>query len=240
MNEWRESISWPPAGSDEQVLYLHADGTASSEASTTEAALEYEYDPARPVLSMLMPHNREPLEWAPRPGVLIDGREDVLRYRTAPVKMPLSIAGPVHVVLFASTTGQDTDFVASLGYVRADGSTTIVADGIVRAAMRSSLEEVSLLEPGEIYELEIEVNDIALELAPGEALEVAISSSLAPNYHPNPNTGLGYAGDAPPVVVQQTVFHGGKSSSRLVLHVARRRRGQPGGPLRQRGPAYER
>jgi uncharacterized protein len=166
-----------------------------------------------------MPHNRDRLEWAPRPGVLIDGREDVLRYQTAAVTEPLSIAGPVHAVLFASTTGPDTDFVVSLGYVRADGSTTIVADGIVRAAMRSGLEEVTLLEPGEIYELEIEVNAIALELAPGEALEIAISSSLAPNYHPNPNTGLGYAGDAPPVVVRQTVFHGGHLPSRLVLCV---------------------
>jgi uncharacterized protein len=171
------------------------------------------------VLSMPMLHNRDRLEWAPRPGVLIDGRQDVLRYRTAPVQAPLAIAGPVQAVLFASTTGLDTDFVVSLGYVRADGTTTIVADGIVRAAMRSGLEEVTLLEPGEIYELDIEVNDIALELAPGEALEVAISSSLAPNYHPNPNTGLGYAGDAPPVVVRQTVFHGGHRPSRVVLRV---------------------
>jgi uncharacterized protein len=218
-NKWRESGSWPPAGSQEHVLYLHADETASTQAAGAEATREYEYDPARPVPSMLMLHNRDRLEWAPRPGILIDGRADVLRYRTAPARVPLSIAGPVHAVLFASTTGPDTDFVVSLGYVRADGSTTIVADGIVRAAMRSSLEEVSLLDPGEIYELEIEVSDIALGLAPGEALEVAVSSSLAPNYHPNPNTGLGYAGDAPPVVVRQTVFHGGPHSSRLVLRV---------------------
>ena len=235
VSEWRESSSWPPAGSKEHVLYLHADGTASTQPSATEAVREYDYDPARPVLSMLMPHNRDRLEWAPRPAVLIDRRADVLRYRTAPVTAPLSIAGPVHAVLFASTTGQDTDFVASLGYVRADGTTTIIADGIVRAAMRSGLEEVALLEPGQIYELEIEVNDIALELAPGEALDVAISSSLAPNYHPNPNTGLGYAGDAPPVVVRQTVFHGGHHPSRLVLHVVP----AGGGATRAAGQASE-
>jgi len=218
-NQWRESGSWPPAESQEHVLYLHADGTASTEPPATGAVRDYEYDPARPVLSMLMPHNRDRLEWAPRPAVLIDGRADVLRYQTAPVTAPLSIAGPVRAVLFASTTGPDTDFVVSLGYIRSDGSTTILADGIVRAAMRSSLEEVTLLEPGEICQLDIEVNDIALELAPGEALEIAISSSLAPNYHPNPNTGLGYASDAPPVVVRQTIYHGGHHPSRLVLRV---------------------
>ncbi len=227
VNEWRDSSGWPPPGSNEHVLYLHADGTARTQSAAVGAAREYEYDPARPVLSMLTLHNRDRLEWAPRPGVLIEGRSDVLRYRTAPVTEPLSIAGPVRAVLFASTTGVDTDFVVSLGYVRADGSITIVADGIVRAAMRSSLEEVTLLSPGEVYELDIEVNDIALELAPGEALEVAVSSSLAPNYHPNPNTGLGYAGDAPPIVVRQAVLHGGQHPSRLVLRVVP---AGPGGP----------
>jgi uncharacterized protein len=219
VNQWRESSSWPPARSKEHVLYLHADGSASTQPPSAQAAREYDYDPDRPVLSMLMPHNRDRLEWAPRPAVLIDGREDVLRYRTAQVPSSLAIAGPVHAVLYASTTGPDTDFVVSLGYVRTDGSTTIIADGILRAAMRSSLEEVSLLEPGEICELDIEVNDIALELAAGEALEIAVSSSLAPNYHPNPNNGLGYAGDAAPVIVRQTVFHGGQYPSRLVLRV---------------------
>jgi len=226
-NEWRQSASWPPAGSEEHVLYLHADGIASTEPSAIEAAREYDYDPARPVLSMPMLHNRDRLEWSPRPAVLIDGREDVLRYRTAPLPSPLPIAGPVHAVLYVSTTGADTDFVVSLGYVRSDGSTTILADGIARAALRSSLEELSLLEPGEIFELDIEVNDIALELGPGESLEIDISSSLAPHYHPNPNTGLGYAGDAPPVVVRQTVYHGGQHPSRLVLWVESR--GQPAG-----------
>jgi uncharacterized protein len=218
-NVWCTSSDWPPAGSREHVLYLHADGSATTDPAPAEAAREYEYDPARPVLSMLMLHNRDRLEWNPRPAVLIDGREDVLRYRTAPAETPLTIAGPVQAVLYAATTGQDTDFVVSLSYVRADGTATIIADGILRAAMHRSLEEVSLLTPGEIYELDVEVNEIALGLAPGESLEIAISSSLAPNYHPNPNTGLGYADDAPPVVVRQTVYHGGRYPSRLVLRV---------------------
>ncbi len=219
-NLWREAAGWPPAGSTEHVLYLHADGSLRAEPSAAAATRSYEYDPARPVLSLVSLHNRDRLEWAPRPALLIDGRDDVLRYRTAPLASPLAIAGPVHAVLHVATTGRDTDFVVSLGYVRADGTATIIADGIIRAAMRASLSKAELLEPGQIYELDIEVNDIALELAPGEAVEVAVSSSLAPNYHPNPNTGLGYGGEESPVVVRQTVYHGGAHPSRLVLQVA--------------------
>ena len=132
-NVWRESGTWPPAGSSEHVLYLQADGSLSAELSPVPATREYEYDPARPVLSLMSLHNRDRLEWAPRPAVLIDGRDDVLRYRTAPVASPLAIAGPVHAVLYAATTGPDTDFVVSLSYVRADGTATIIADGIIRA-----------------------------------------------------------------------------------------------------------
>ncbi len=219
-NLWRESADWPPAGSTEHVLYLHADGSLRAEPSAAAATRSYEYDPARPVLSLVSLHNRDRLEWAPRPALLIDGRDDVLRYRTAPLASPLAIAGPVHAVLHVATTGRDTDFVVSLGYVRADGTATIIADGIIRAAMRASLSKAELLEPGQIYELDIEVNDIALELAAGEAVEVAVSSSLAPNYHPNPNTGLGYGGEEPPIAVRQTVYHGGAHPSRLVLQVA--------------------
>lgn len=218
-NTWHEADSWPPSASQEHTLYLHGDGTVRQEPAQDSTTRDYQYDPADPVLSMVSLHNKDRLEWAPRSTMLIDRRPDVLRYAGAPVTGPLTIAGPVHAVVFAATTGPDTDFVVSLSYVRADGTGTIVSDGIVRAAMRDSLTEPALLEPGEIYEFSIELNDISLRLAPGESLGVAISSSLAPNYHPNPNTGLGYGGDAAPAVVRQTVFHGGSYPSRLVLTV---------------------
>ena len=57
----------------------------------------------------------------------------------------------------------------------------IIGDGIIRAAMRDSLSSPTPLEPGTIYEFEIEVNDLALRLDVGDELRVAISSSLVPN-----------------------------------------------------------
>jgi len=220
-NEWMTASSWPPASSTDLVFYLQADGALTSAAEGEVASRRFNYDPLDPVLSLVAVHNRDRLEWAPRPDVLVAGRSDVLVYSLPPVAKPLTIAGPIDVVLFASTTGRDTDFVASLVYVRADGTGTIVADGIVRAAMRSSLEEPAPLEPGEIYEFDIEVDDICLRVDTGESLRLVISSSLAPNYHPNPNTGGGYADTEPPVVVHQTIFHGGEYSSRLELSVFR-------------------
>jgi putative CocE/NonD family hydrolase len=160
-------------------------------------------------------HHRQRLEWQPRPAVLVEGRDDVLAYSSAPLEAPITLVGTPVVTLHASSSGRDTDFVASIGYVRADGSCTIVADGILRAAMRSSLERPEPIEPGRVYAFEIEVDDIALHLAAGEALALFVASSLSPNYHPNPNTGEGYGGTAPPVAVRQRVLHGSPTPSRL-------------------------
>ena len=216
---WRDATAWPPEQSRDLELYLHFDGTLRPEPAADDTTMEYDYDPAHPVLSLVALHNRDRLEWAPRSDLLISGRDDVLRYRGQPLTAPLVIAGPACAVLYAATTGTDTDFVVSLAYVRADGTGTIVADGIVRAAFRESLSEPSPLQPGEVYEFEIEINDISLQLGEGESLEVTVSSSLTPNYHPNPNTGGGYADTRPPVVVRQTVHHGGARPSRVVLRV---------------------
>jgi putative CocE/NonD family hydrolase len=218
-NEWLSAPAWPPPSSRALVLFLRSDGALGGESESEPASRQFTYDPNDPVLSQMGLHNRHRLEWAPRPDLLIAGRADVLTYSAPPAGEALTIAGPVHVVLFAATTGRDTDFVASLIYVRADGTGTIVADGIVRAAMASSLAEAEVLEPGEVYEFDIEVDDLCLRVDSGESLRLAISSSLAPNYHPNPNTGGGYADVEPPVVVRQTVFHGGPYPSRLELRL---------------------
>ncbi len=216
-NEWLVASAWPPELSEAHVLYLGVNGTLDPVVEPDVASRDFEYNPLDPVLSQVNLHNRDRLEWSPRPDVLIAARPDVLTYSAPPVPQPLTIAGPVHVVLFAGSSGRDTDFVASLIYVRADGTGTIVADGIVRAALRSSLSEPEFLEPGEVYEFDIEVGELCLRLGIGDSLRLAISSSLTPNYHPNPNTGGGYADIGPPIVVCQTILHGRLYPSRLEL-----------------------
>jgi putative CocE/NonD family hydrolase len=216
-NHWRTASAWPPSDFRELTLHLHSDGALSEDVGREEGTRNFTYDPRDPVVSLVEVHNRNPLEWAPRPESLIDHRPDVLIYHGTPVVGSLIIAGPARAVLFVSSSAVDTDFVVSLIYVRANGFGTIVADGIVRAALRSSLGEVALLEPGRVYELDVEINDIALQLQPGESLRVAVSSSLSPNYHPNPNTGEGYGGTAAPVIALQTIHHGGHTPSRVIL-----------------------
>ena len=217
-NRWRTADKWPPSNFHEETLYFRGDGTISEEANAEESAREYTYNPSDPVLSLVHTHDRNALDGAPRPQALIERRSDVLVYEGAPVTRSLTVAGPARAVLFVASSAVDTDFVVSVIYVRANGFGTIIADGIIRAAMRSSLSKVSPLEPGQVYELEIQIDDVGLQLEPDESLRVAISSSLSPNYHPNPNTGEGYGGSSPLIVAQQTIYHGGRYPSRLILY----------------------
>jgi len=65
----------------------------------------------------------------------------------------------------------------------------IVQDGILRARYRESSSEPKLMEPGRIYPFEIDLWSTSILFNKGHRIRVAISSSNAPRFDPNPNTG---------------------------------------------------
>ena len=67
----------------------------------------------------------------------------VLQHRTAEGRH--RVTGPVSVDLWAASSATDTDFTAKLDVVKPDGTVTNLNDGILRTAVRDSLEH---LEPG--------------------------------------------------------------------------------------------
>ncbi|HKD47510.1 MAG TPA: CocE/NonD family hydrolase, partial [Rhizomicrobium sp.] len=93
-NAWHSYASWPPPSAKSTNLYLHADGTLSFEAPTTQAEpaphREYISDPANPV-----PYRRRPISptypggdwttWEASDQRFVDHRPDVLTYVSAPL-----------------------------------------------------------------------------------------------------------------------------------------------------------
>jgi hypothetical protein len=219
-NDWHETETWPPTNAAELSLYLCSDGRLADAPDEQAQSRAYDYDPRDTIKSAVDLFQCDPLEWwGPRPELLIAGRSDLLVYSTGPVKAPIAIAGSASAILFASSSCVDTDFVVSLCYVPREGVAAIIGDGILKASMRDSLSAPSPLEPDKIYKFEIEVNDLALRLEVGDELRVVVSSSLVPNYHPNPNNGKPLTADWDPVVARQTLYHGGSYPSRLELFV---------------------
>jgi uncharacterized protein len=229
-NRWQESPSWPPPHTPTN-FYLHSGGAANSRGGNgflttdgpgAEPPDSYVYDPANPVPTV----GGRALFYHPALGptgvadqATVEERQDVLVYSSPRLNRPFRIAGPVTVTLFAATSGVDTDFTAKLVDVQPDGFCANIAEGIIRARYRNSPAREELLEPGQIYELTIDLWSVAHTFQVSHIVRLEISSSNFPRYDRNLNgvvsPALGRAHDIH--VVTQQVFHDIKHPSHLTL-----------------------
>jgi putative CocE/NonD family hydrolase len=233
-NEWQEYDRWPPAEARPLDLYLDSqqganssagDGTLSIHAPEAQGCDTYRFDPLDPVRTYGGANMHFFLHLA---GVKdqreIEERQDVLVYTTPPLDEDLLVAGSARVVLHVATEGRDTDFTAKLVEVRPDGYARIIEEGILRASYRHGPHERRLLEPGEIYRLNVELGATAILLPQGSRIRIEVSSSNFPKYDRNPNTGEDPLRARELKAVTQHVYHGGKLASHLILPVVERRR----------------
>jgi predicted acyl esterase len=216
-HEWRTSEVWPVPSTPTE-FFLHADGTLDTENSSEEAETRsYEYDPENPVptlggCNLILkkgPYDQRPVE----------NRPDVLLYTSDPLEEPLEVTGRIRAHLWASSDCKDTDFTVKLTDVYPDGRSVIVQDGIIRARFRNSFEKPELMEPGEMYRFEADLWSTSLVFNKGHRIRVAVSSSNAPRFEPNPNTGEPFRASDRKVVATNTIYHDGEHASCIVLPV---------------------
>ena len=194
-NEWVEADDFPPK-STPVPYYIHADHTLRREAPLAQSAsMRYRYDPRDPVPTVGRRHVRMPVK-GPHDQQGVEGRADVLVFTTPELKTRLQIVGRIHVKLWASSDREDTDFTAKLTDVYPDGRSMIFADGIVKARYRDTFLKEAFLVPDRVYAFEIDLGHIAIVLAAGHRLRLAISSSNFDRFDINPNTGEPYGDHA--------------------------------------------
>lgn len=186
-NVWRSADTWPVPSKD-VWFYFHKGGDLSTDTPTEpEGAITYGYDPKDPVPTRgggNLTIHRGPMDQRP-----VESRPDVILFTTPVLTQPIEATGRITVKLWASSSCVDTDFTAKLCDVYPDGRSMIVLDGIVRASYRESLSSPKLMTPGEVYEFEIDLWSTSIIFNKGHRIRVAISSSNAPRFGPNPNTG---------------------------------------------------
>ena len=223
-NQWRAETEWPLARTVYTDLYLHSgghantaggDGLLSQEPPQEEELDEYVYDPRDPVMTLFTPAGQQ----EPQDQRTLDGRQDILVYSTPPLEKPLEVTGPVTVKLWAASSARDTDFLAKLVDVWPNGFTQELSHGIVRARYRESLQQPTLIQPGQVYEYTIQVNPTSNLFKPGHRIRVDISSSDFPNFDRNHNTGGNDYAEATLLSATQTVFHDCTRPSRVTLPV---------------------
>ena len=154
----------------------------------------------------------------------IETRDDVLCFTTPSLESPVEVTGPIKLVLYISSSTRDTDFTGKLVDVYPDGRAEILTDGILRARYRESLTSPTLMEPGHIYELHIDLGATSNVFKVGHHIRLEVSSSNFPRFDRNTNTGgmIATEGEQDCMRSINRIYHDATHPSHLVLPIIER------------------
>ena len=232
-NRWKDFDAYPPKQVAERSLYLHSGGRANSlvgdgklawDPPAAEPPDRYTYDPKQPV-----PTDPDDEPWA-RPFAdtafaLMAGNGVVVKPSSlAPlagerIQRVFERAGLPDGIVRTVQGG-----LAKLVDVYPDGRAVLLGSrtGIRRARYRHGYEREELLTPNQVESYRMELFDVAHSFQPGHRIRVEISSSAAPMYNPNQNTGNPVATDTEWKTAHQIIYHDRARASAITLPVVSR------------------
>lgn len=242
---YRTASAWPPVEVAYRPLYLKA-GPADPVYSLNDGALVLDAPTAEsPPSVMTVP---DP-SWSGEEGLgtaviskagIPDRIGRILTFTSAPLEAPLEIAGPIRLVLYASSTETDADFVVRVAdeppvsdddarvLARLDlpPQARVVSRGWLRASHRAVDEardtpgrpwhphaQAEPLEPGHVYAFDIEIWPTAWRFEPGHRIRLEIAPGDS-SYFDRPVTHFFRIREG-----ADSVWHDGEHPSRLLLPV---------------------
>jgi putative CocE/NonD family hydrolase len=238
-NVFRSSDTWPPAGVKYKSWYLSADKTGSV-TSLNDGTLGPRQAAGAESTSYAYPNPgwvSGVVGFGPSGPPNFDPARRVLTFTTPPLENDLEIAGPIKLVLYASSTQRDTDFIVKVSEQlpqsaeeRAKGTNPaaqLVTKGWLRASHRALDESRSTemepyhsharpepLKPGEVYRFDISIEPNAFRFKKGNRIRLEIVNGDSPitdvlwtHYY------------QPDKIGQDTIWHSARYPSALVLPV---------------------
>lgn len=212
-DDWRSADTWPPPGTQSWRLHLGPHRTLSEDAATsaTGATRSFTYDPRRPIPShggraMLIANGQ--LDQTAVRAVPDYG----LSYQSSVLETEVTITGRVSVTMNVESNCPDTDFIAKLIEVAADGRSWLLMDGVTRAMYRDAATspDAKPLTVGQVVPVVVSLGHLCHTVAAGSRLAVDITSSNFPRRARNTNSGhtvLADDGDSDIRVAVNTVHH---------------------------------
>jgi uncharacterized protein len=183
--EWRYADTWPLAYT-ETKWYLNHNNALSIQPTETNHSVSYLYDPVNPVPTV----GGQNLFIAS--GAYdqrsVENRDDVIVFTSSILEEPYEATGPIKAQLYVSSNCPDTDFTVKLSDVYPDGRSMIITDGILRMRNRNGFDHWDFMNPGQIYEIEVDLWSTSYIWNTGHQIRVSISSSNYPRFKANPNT----------------------------------------------------
>jgi putative CocE/NonD family hydrolase len=238
---WRTAADWPLPETQWTKFYLHSDRSLRCDLPDHAGRpLDYTSDPQHPVPTIGGAlSSGEPLmrggayDQREGPGVFgarepfraLAERPDVLVFSTPSLAHDLEVTGPVTVRLWIASDAPDTDFTAKLLDIHPpnedypEGFAMNLTEGILRVRYRESWELPSLMIPGEIYPITIELFPTSNLFTSGHRQRLDIASSNFPHFDVNPNSGEPEGAMEHPRVARNRVFVDAAHPSHIVLPV---------------------
>ncbi len=206
VNRWRAFDSWPPPLSKPTRIYLRENGALEFDAppaDKTPVSDNYVSDPAHPVPYLGYLSDTMTREYMVDDQRHAATRPDVLVYQTPVLEKDLTLAGPIGVKLYVSTTGTDSDFIVKLVDVYPDdypdplpnpnklkmgGYQQLVRGEPFRGKYRNSFSAPEPFTPGKMVTIAYNMPDVFHTFRRGHRLMIQIQSSWFPLVDRNPQT----------------------------------------------------
>ena len=218
-DEWREADAWPPAATQNSFYLVASDaprtGVLSQSATDGSGYSFFESDPAEPVTNLYKPSGAHDYRQ-------LATRKDVLTFDSAPLEGNVDVTGPISVEVFLSCDCRDLDLWVHLLDLAPDGTAfNLMSPGlnVVRASNRDAPKGRQLLNPGQIYRLELPHLITSNVFQKGHHIRVQLSASFFPNFSRNLQTGESETTSAKAQKATIRVYHEDGHRSRVILPV---------------------
>jgi uncharacterized protein len=240
-NKWLRGATYPLETTQYQKLFLtsgghantsHGDGKLSFDPPAADTPPDrYTYDPGDPTPDFRFYEESEEDEKKTRSAderkkeaeeyqrKIAEQRDDILVYETDPLTQPLTFAGPISAVIYASSSALDTDWFVTLSEIGQDEKIFRLAQGKIRARFRRSMKAPELLEPNRIYQYAIDLWHTGISIPTGARLRVEIASASFPRFSRNLNTGGHNETETNYVAAQQAIYHDLQRQSYILLPI---------------------
>ncbi|MBX3168582.1 MAG: CocE/NonD family hydrolase [Candidatus Eremiobacteraeota bacterium] len=232
-NRWRSFPSWPPPQAQPLDLFMSSQGKLATKASQADGHDEFVSDPARPVPYTADNSSiRQSKDYMAEDQRFAARRPDVLVYQGESLRDDLTIAGPIEVSLWVSTSRQDADWVVKLidvnpGKLAVDdekyrgGQQTLVRGEPMRGRFRESFEHPKPFEPDRPTRVHFTLNDVCHTFMRNHRVMVQVQSSWFPYIDRNPQSWVGNLFEARPedfVKATHRLYYGDDHPSQLRLY----------------------
>ncbi|MFI4890390.1 MAG: CocE/NonD family hydrolase [Steroidobacterales bacterium] len=219
-NVWRNAPAWPPPAKA-TAFYLQPRSNAKSGVLARSApgpkgqSASFVADPNDPVVN-------EYSESGGHDYRRLADRSDVLTFDTPPLERDTEVTGPIRAHMFVSCDCRDLDLWVRLLDAAPDGRVfNLMSPGldVQRASYRDLARGRQWLDPGRIYEIDLNNLITSNTFLAGHRVRVQVFASFLPNFSRNLQNGKSEVTSADARKATITIHADARHASRIILPV---------------------